>query len=196
MSGKAGFTLIEILIVIAIIGLLSGIVVVFLSGARGRGYDVAIKSSLKEIRNLAEIYYSENGQYVSIPCGVSGITPGIAGALRSCILSTVSTYCRHSSVTPFSVFKDVNVLARAREACNASGGSNCDTSGGSTDNTFCKASNNDWAVAVKLRSDSSQWWCVDSSGANIQTSGSNADNGGSGSLTPINRINSGPATCQ
>ena len=194
MTGKTGFTLIEILIVIAIIGVLSGVVMVFLSGARSKGYDVAIKSSLKEIRNLAELYYSENGQYTSIPCGVSG-SAGFAGTLRSCILSTVSSYCRHSSVTPFSVFKDADVLARAREACNASGGSNCDTSGGPTDNTLCKASNNDWAVAVRLRSDSSQWWCADSNGANIQTFGSNNDIGGFGSLTPINRINSGPATC-
>ncbi len=63
MNSKKGFTLIEILIVIAIMGFLSSIVLVGLSGFRQRGRDAKRIAELKEVQNGLELYYASYGSY-------------------------------------------------------------------------------------------------------------------------------------
>lgn len=63
MNSKKGFTLIEILIVIAIMGFLSSIVLVGLSGFRERGRDAKRIADLTEVRNGLELYYASYGSY-------------------------------------------------------------------------------------------------------------------------------------
>jgi prepilin-type N-terminal cleavage/methylation domain-containing protein len=53
-----GFTLVELLVVIAVIGILSSIVLVSLRNARGKGQDVKIISSVKQIKTIIESNYS------------------------------------------------------------------------------------------------------------------------------------------
>lgn len=60
---KSGFTLMELLIVIAIIGLLSSIILASLSVARRKGRDVKRISDLRQIRNALEIFYDNYGRY-------------------------------------------------------------------------------------------------------------------------------------
>ncbi len=62
-TNKKGFTLIELLVVIAIIGILAGVVLVSLSGARNSAKDARIISDMEQLRNVAEIYYAQNGTY-------------------------------------------------------------------------------------------------------------------------------------
>ncbi len=57
---KAGFTLIEMMVVIAIIGILSAIVMVQLNSARNKGADANVKSNLANLRSQAEFYYDNN----------------------------------------------------------------------------------------------------------------------------------------
>jgi prepilin-type N-terminal cleavage/methylation domain-containing protein len=54
-----GFTLIEILIVVAIIGILTGLVTVNLQSARERARDIQRKSDLKNIQNGLEMYKND-----------------------------------------------------------------------------------------------------------------------------------------
>ena len=62
-KGEKGFTLIEILIVVAIIGMLSSIVLVGLGSFRSRGRDARRAADLREIQNALELYYAKNGVY-------------------------------------------------------------------------------------------------------------------------------------
>lgn len=57
---KKGFTLIELIVVIAIIGILSAIIIAFVTDARQKAKDAAIVQSLESIRNPAAFYFETN----------------------------------------------------------------------------------------------------------------------------------------
>lgn len=56
-----GFTLIELMIVIGVIGLLSAIVIVNMNSARLKATDARIKIELSSIKRSAELYYNGAG---------------------------------------------------------------------------------------------------------------------------------------
>ncbi|MEK7630249.1 MAG: type II secretion system protein [Patescibacteria group bacterium] len=60
-----GFTLIEMLIVIAVIGILSSVLLTALGPARDKAKDSRIVQEVNQVRNLAETMYS-NGSYNSL----------------------------------------------------------------------------------------------------------------------------------
>lgn len=62
-SRRAGFTLIEMLVVVAVIGLLSSAVLVGLNDARERARDSRRVADLRQIQNGLEIFYSNNRFY-------------------------------------------------------------------------------------------------------------------------------------
>ncbi len=66
MKKEKGFTLIEILIVVAIIGLLASVVLVGLGSFRSRGRDARRVADLREVQNSLELYYLKNGNYLTV----------------------------------------------------------------------------------------------------------------------------------
>lgn len=62
-KNKAGFTLIELMMVIAIIGILASIVLVNLSSAQKRAKDAAIISSAQSMMQMAQIDSIASGNY-------------------------------------------------------------------------------------------------------------------------------------
>ena len=69
---RKGFTLIEMLVVIAIIGLLSSVVVIGLSGARSKARDAKRIADIRQIQNGLEVAYTAVNGY---PASVSGNEP-------------------------------------------------------------------------------------------------------------------------
>lgn len=64
---KKGFTLIEMLIVVAIIGILAGAVLVGLGPVQKGGRDARRLSDLRQVQNGLELYYNKNQKY---PTGI------------------------------------------------------------------------------------------------------------------------------
>jgi prepilin-type N-terminal cleavage/methylation domain-containing protein len=61
-----GFSLIELLIVIAVIGILSSIVIISLTGAKNKSRDAKVISQLSRLREAGYIYYlSHDNSYVA-----------------------------------------------------------------------------------------------------------------------------------
>ena len=71
MKNKKGFTLVEMLVVIAIIGILSATLLTALGPARNKAKDARIISSLNQIRAIAETLY--DGDYDAVLSGQADI---------------------------------------------------------------------------------------------------------------------------
>ncbi|KKR88942.1 MAG: hypothetical protein UU85_C0001G0134 [Candidatus Wolfebacteria bacterium GW2011_GWA2_42_10] len=63
---KKGFTLIEMLIVIAIIAILASVFLVGLRGFRGSAYDSRRITDLQKVQGYLEVYYTKNRQYPNV----------------------------------------------------------------------------------------------------------------------------------
>jgi type II secretion system protein G len=62
-SGERGFTLIELMIVVAIISILAGILIPNFVNARAQAQTSACESNLRAIATAMELYYADNQRY-------------------------------------------------------------------------------------------------------------------------------------
>ena len=75
---RRGFTLIELMIVIVILGILMCTILPRLTGAQSRVRDTARIADLNNISQALEIYFSDNGEYPLATCAdTDAVTAGI-----------------------------------------------------------------------------------------------------------------------
>jgi len=97
-KSKKGFTLIELMIVIAIIAILAAILVPNFLRARAQGQLTACKSNLKNIGTAMEMYSSDSqGRY---PTNLSLITPNYLKTIPTCASAGVATYSYVRTTVP------------------------------------------------------------------------------------------------
>jgi len=77
MKNRKGFTLIELMIVIAIIGILAAIAIPQFSAYRKRSYNSAAQSDLKNATTAQEAYFVDEQTYASAVASLVGTTFGL-----------------------------------------------------------------------------------------------------------------------
>jgi prepilin-type N-terminal cleavage/methylation domain-containing protein len=89
MKQNDGFSLIELLVVISIIGTLAGLLITNLVGVRGRAADTDIKNNMRQMKTSLRLYYNDYQQYPNADsgamegCGTSGDTACTDGGVFS-----------------------------------------------------------------------------------------------------------------
>ena len=69
-TNQKGFTIIELLVVIVIIGILVALALPQLFAAQARGRDSERKNDLKNVKTQLETYFNDNGEYPAAPLAV------------------------------------------------------------------------------------------------------------------------------
>ena len=137
-SIKRGFTLLELLVVISIIGLLATVILAALGSSRAKAADGAVKANLKNAITQAQVYYDLGGDtYVGV-CALTGTR-----VIGSMVKSAENNYDGQLSIY---------------DGLTAS----------TWDNAQCHDNLTAWAAWVPLRASANGAvvaWCTDSTGA-------------------------------
>lgn len=78
MKKNKGFSLIELLVVISIIGVLTTVLVMNFVGARERSRDAQRIQNLNSLKNALRMYYNDNQTY---PASMNGLVPNYVPSL-------------------------------------------------------------------------------------------------------------------
>lgn len=97
MSSKrnsiTGFTIVELLIVIIVIGVLTAITVIAFNGMQQRGRDTDRRQGVATIKKALELYKIDNNGYPQCGGGAHvGGTGGSGGSVDVCLAALVPTY--------------------------------------------------------------------------------------------------------
>ncbi len=94
-KNQSGFTIVELLIVIVIIGILAAITIVAYNSIQERGRYSAIQQDINSLNKAIQLYYADNGYYP-----YSGTTSGNVSGSTLAIPGLVPTYIAKSPTIP------------------------------------------------------------------------------------------------
>ena len=115
---RLGFTLIELMVVISIIGLLSSIILASLNAARAKARDIRRMQDLNQIRTAMFLYYDTNKNWIETGSGCGYSSDGSLGN------STGNGFFNYTSVTyPKSIVQClIDASALSTEIIDPTGG--------------------------------------------------------------------------
>ena len=91
MDSQNGFTLIELMVVMTIIGILTAIAVPEYQAYRARSFDMRALSDLRNVAIAEEAYFLDSEQYLSCVNGECSLLPGITQLSQGVALQIVAT---------------------------------------------------------------------------------------------------------
>ena len=129
--------MIELLVVVAIVGVLASITLGYLGSAKLKGSDTGVKSNLATMRSVAEIFFLDNfNSYLPVGGSTFSIAP-----------------CPTYNASGTNMLSKDKVIANAIAEATFRGNGNS-----------CYNSDTTWAVAVGLKLIPNTSWCVDVTG--------------------------------
>jgi prepilin-type N-terminal cleavage/methylation domain-containing protein len=106
-DGEGGFTLVELLVVIVILGVLAGIVVFAVGGISGNSTKAACNSDVATVQTASDAYFAQNNAYTTVALLASG-TPAY--------LRSVPTLSNGGTAYVFAI-TPITGVATATPAC-------------------------------------------------------------------------------
>jgi prepilin-type N-terminal cleavage/methylation domain-containing protein len=121
-SQEHGFTIVELLIVIVVIGILAGITIVAYGGITGRANQSKVQQNASSVRSVAEAMNADNGFYPALAVGTLA-NYGITGGSLSTKLPTGITVMPDAATSPIiSTIGTATVAYACLTTCTASTG--------------------------------------------------------------------------
>jgi len=90
IAGEGGFTLVELIVVIAILGILAAIVVFAVGGITNKGQTEADKTTCSVLQTAEEAYFAKNSSYVTESSFVAPATSAQDALKRAGFLHTAN----------------------------------------------------------------------------------------------------------
>ena len=104
LNSKEGFTLIELMIVLLVLGILATIAIPRFGDMTGKAKEVKAKSELKQVQTALELYYAEKGNYPNANANDAAFKTILDGYLSSGDLSSYTfTYTAPAAGVGYSV---------------------------------------------------------------------------------------------